>query len=218
MCQKHTFLDEEISSEIIDKIMEDWGSLFIGVTFLHHDMRVMSDLDEHGMRCVRIISYCIYEDDELSGLPFPDALHKEIIDWSLHWDNESDWDDLTDFSMSDYDADDIKYLVVDWDDPNLPEQVFKEAVDRIDWWAVGEGLYELGQEGRKIVQNAPIRIQDYLENSIALARRQVLGRWRYFLYLATHPILAVRRLTKRNLWVSITAQQNHAFSFYWRHY
>jgi len=213
MCQKHTFLDEEISSQIIDKIMEDWGSLFIGVTFLHHDLQMMSDIDEHGMRCVRIISYCIYDDDNLAGLPFPATLQKEIIDWSLHWDNESDWDDLTDFSMSDYDADDIKYLVVDWDDPNLPEQVFKEAVDRIDWWAVGEGLYELGQEGRKIVQDAPIRIQDYLENSIALARRQVLGRWRYILFLITHPLFTFRRLNKRGLLLKLTAEQGHAFSF-----
>ena len=214
MNQKHTLLDVETSSQIIDKIMEDWGSLFIGVTFLHHDLQVMSDIDENGKRCIRSISYCIYDDDSLSGLPIPETLHKEIIEWSLHWGIDSDWNDLSDFSMSDYDADGIKYLDFDWDDPNLPQQVFEEAVDRIDWWAVGEGLYELGQEGRKLIGNAPMRIQAYLENSIALARRQVLGRWRYNLYLFAHPIFAVRRLTKRSLWVSLTTKQNHAFSFH----
>ena len=216
MSQNHTFLDEVTSSQIIDRIMEDWGSLFIGVTFLHHDLRVMSDIDENGKRCVRIISYCIYEDDKLSGLPIPETLHKEIMDWSLCWDIVSDWEDLSDFSTSDYDADGIKYVVVDWDDPNLPQHVFGEAVDRIDWWAVGEGLYELGQEGRKIVENAPMRIQAYLNNSIALARRQVLGRWRYILFLTFHPLFTFRRLAKRDLWSKITAEQSHAFSFHWR--
>jgi hypothetical protein len=214
--QNHTFLDEETSSQIIDKIMEDWGSLFIGVTFLHHELRVMSDIDENGKRCVRIISFCIYEDDKLSGLPIPETLHKEIIDWSLYWDIVSDWGDMLDFSTSDYDADGIKYVVVDWDDPNLPQQVFEEAVDQIDWWAVGEGLYELGKEGRRIVENAPMRIQAYLDNSIALARRQVLGRWRYLLYLSTHPLFTFRRLAKRELWLKLTAAQSHAFSFHWR--
>ena len=216
MSQNHTFLDEETSSQIIDKIMEDWGSLFIGVTFLHHDLQVMGDIDENGKRCVRIISYCIYEDDKLSGLPIPEALQKEIIDWSLYWDIVSDWEDLSDFSTSDYDADGIKYVVVDWGDPNLPQQVFEEAVDRIDWWSVGEGLYELGQEGRRIIENAPIRIQTYLENSIALARRQVLGRWRYILFLTTHPLFTFRRLSKRGLWLNLTSEQDHAFSFHWR--
>lgn len=216
MNQKHTLLDVETSSQIIDKIMEDWGSLFIGVTFLHHDLQVMSDIDENGKRCVRSISYCIYDDDSLSGLPIPETLHKEIIDWSLHWGIDSDWNDLSDFSMSDYDADGIKYLDVDWDDPNLPQKVVEEVVDQIDWWAVGERLYELGKEGRKIVQNAPIRIQTYLENSIALARLQVLGRWRYTLHLFTHPCFTVRRLTKRGLWLKITEDQRHAFQFYSR--
>lgn len=216
MSQNHNFLDEETSSQIIDKIMEDWGSLFIGVTFLHHDLQVMGDIDENGKRCVRIISYCMYEDDKLSGLPIPEALQKEIIDWSLYWDIVSDWEDLSDFSTSDYDADGIKYVVVDWDDTNLPQQVFEEAVDRIDWWAVGEGLYELGQEGRRIVENAPMRIQAYLENSIALAMRQVLGRWRYLLYLSTHPLFTFRRLAKRQFWLKLTAEQSHAFSFHWR--
>lgn len=216
MNQKHTLLDVETSSQIIDKIMEDWGSLFIGVTFLHHELRVMSDIDENGKRCVRIISFCIYEDDKLSGLPIPETLHKEIIDWSLYWDIVSDWGDMLDFSTSDYDADGIKYVVVDWDDPNLPQQVFEEAVDQIDWWAVGEGLYELGKEGRRIVENAPMRIQAYLDNSIALARRQVLGRWRYLLYLSTHPLFTFRRLAKRELWLKLTAAQSHAFSFHWR--
>jgi hypothetical protein len=214
--QKHTLLDVETSSQIIDKIMEDWGSLFIGVTFLHHDLQVMSDIDENGKRCVRSISYCIYDDDSLSGLPIPETLHKEIIDWSLHWGIDSDWNDLSDFSMSDYDADGIKYLDVDWDDPNLPQQVFEDVVAQIDWWGVGEGLYELGQEGRRIVENAPVRIQAYLENSIALARRQVLGRWRYNLYLFTDPLFTFRRLAKRGLWLSLTAEQMHAFSFHWR--
>jgi hypothetical protein len=213
--QKHTFLDEETSSQIIDKIMEDWGSLFIGVTFLHHDLQVMADIDENGKRCVRSISYCIYDDDSLSGLPIPETLHKEIIDWSLHWGIDSDWNDPSDFSMSDYDAEGIKYLDVDWDDPNLPQQVFEEVVDQIDWWAVGERLYELGTEGRKIAQNAPIRIQTYLENSIALGRRQVLGRWRYLLYLTTNPSFTFRRLAKRGLWLKLTAEQGHAFSFHW---
>lgn len=216
MNQNHTFLDEETSSQIIDKIMEDWGSLFIGVTFLHQELQVMGDIDENGKRCVRIISYCMYEDDKLSGLPIPEGLQKEIIDWSLYWDIVSDWEDLSDFSTSDYDADGIKYVVVDWDDTNLPQQVFEEAVDRIDWWAVGEGLYELGQEGRRIVENAPMRIQAYLENSIALAMRQVLGRWRYILHLFTHPCFTVRRLTQRDRWLKITEDQRHAFSFHRR--
>jgi len=214
--QNHTFIDEETSSQIIDKIMEDWGSLFIGVTFLHHDIQVMSDIDENGKRCVRSISYCIYDDDSLSGLPIPETLHKEIIDWSLHWGIDSDWNDLSDFSMSDYDADGIKYLDVDWDDPNLPQKVFEEVVDRIDWRAVGEGLYELGQEGRKTVESSPMRIRAYLENSVALSRRQVLGRLKYIFYLITHPFFTVRRLAKRRLWSMITAEQRHAFSFHWR--
>lgn len=216
MNQKHTLLDVETSSQIIDKIMEDWGSLFIGVTFLHHDLQVMSDIDENGKRCVRSISYCIYDDDSLSGLPIPENLHKEIIDWSFYWDKVSDWGDMLDFSTSDYDADGIKYVVIDWDDPNLPQQVFEQAVDRIDWWTVGEGLYELGQEGRRIVENAPMRIQTYLENSIALARRQVLGRWKYILFLTTHPLFTFRRLAKRGLWLNLTSEQDHAFSFHWR--
>ena len=214
MNQKHTFLDEETSSQIIDKIMEDWGSLFIGVTFLHHDLQVMADIDENGKRCVRSISYCIYDDDSLSGLPIPETLHKEIIDWSLHWGIDSDWNDPSDFSMSDYDAEGIKYLDVDWDDPNLPQQVFEEVVDQIDWWAVGEGLLDFGKDAKEFIDNTPFRIRDYLENAAALCRRKTFDPLRYILFLIVHPVSSIRRLYKYDYWVKISNRQLHSFQLH----
>lgn len=215
MSQSSRHIESAIASQIFDKIMDDWGSLFIGVSFLHHELQIVTESEVSRQRCIQAINYCIYDDDNLEGLPIPDLLHKEVIDWTLHWDEDAGWDDLLDFSTSEYDAEDIKYLDIKWDDPSLPQEAFDAAVDQVDWWNVGEMLDDMRKEGIQVIENAPPRIREYLENAVALSRRQLKGKTRYAFYLATHPLFAVERLRRRGLWKRLSQEQRHAFSFMW---
>ena len=213
MSQSSRHIESAIASQIFDKIMDDWGSLFIGVSFLHHELQIVTESEVSRQRCIQAINYCIYDDDTLEGLPIPDLLHKEVIDWTLHWGEDSDWDDLLDFSTSEYDADNIKYLDIEWDDPSLPQEAFDAAVYQVDWWTVGEVLDDMSKEGRQVIENAPPRIREYLENAVALSRRQLKGKTRYAFYLATHPLFAIDRSRRRDLWERLSQEQCHAFSF-----
>ncbi|WP_223425610.1 hypothetical protein [Tateyamaria pelophila] len=199
----------------LQKLQEDWWENFREFTVLSQWAEVISVDHENLTRVIRSHLYLFPEND---GFDFarniPISFVTEECVWTLTWHDAEAFGDPSGFDESDYDSENIDIGGADWDDPDLPVDVFADAIAQIDWWATGEWLEDWAEDGEATFIEAPARLRPYLQNALALYRRQTLGRWGYLRYLLSHPKFLWRRIRKRGLWQSITADQRGSFSFH----
>jgi len=209
-----TQLSSQDMDRILDKLKEDWGENFRDVTVLSQHAKLISVDHENLTRVIRNSLYLVPDSE---GFEFartvPTCLVTEECLWTLTWPDATGFSDPSGFEESDYDSENIKIGSVDWDDPDLPKDIFKSAIDAIDWWGTGEWLHDGCFDSTPNFDDAPQRLRPYLQNALALFRRQKLGRWGYLRYLATHPKFLWQRISKHRLWRSITSKQLGSFSF-----
>lgn len=199
---------------ILKKLQDDWGENFRDYTILSQWAEVISVDHENLQRVIRNHLYLAPDSDGFDfARTIPTCFVTEECLWTLTWPDAEAFNDPSGFEESDYDSENVNIGSADWDDPDLPSEVFNSAIDDVDWWATGEWLDDLDADSTPNFDDAPQRLRPYLQNALALFRRQKLGRWGYLHYLATHPKFLWQRISKHRLWRSITSEQLGSFSF-----
>lgn len=202
--------DQDALCMILERLQDDWSEQFNGFEVLAQRAEIVS-LDHDNL--TRLIQSHLYQLPESDGFDFarniPSSFVTERRIWTLTWPDLESFDDPIGFDESDYDYDDIDIGDAHWDDVDLPRDVFLKAIEHIDWWSVGE---ELDGEDERFL-NAPAVLRPYLQNALALYRRQARGRWGYILYMALHPKFLWSRLRHSGMWRQLKAEQIHAFTF-----
>ena len=199
---------------ILQKLQDDWWETFREYTVLSQWAEVVSTDHENLTRVIRSHLYLFSDNDGFDfARTIPSSFVTEECVWTLTWHDADAFDDPSGFQESDYDAENMDIGGAYWDDPDLPVEVFDAAIEQIDWWGAGEWLDEWEQVSAPKFCEAPAILRPYLQNALALYRRQIFGRRGCIKYLATHPKFLWQRITRLRLWRSITLQQLGSFSF-----
>jgi len=201
----------------LQKLQDDWGENFREYTVLNGHAEVISVNPENLTRVIRSYLYLFSDSDSFDfARTIPRSFITEECVWTLNWPEADAFDDPCGFEESEYDSENLEIGGADWDDPDLPDEVFEGAIAHIDWWGSGEWLDEWEQSSAPKFNKAPARLRPYLQNALALYRRQTLGHKGYWLYLATHPKFLWQRISRQRLWRAITPEQLGSFSFHRR--
>lgn len=201
----------------LEKLQEDWWENFREFTILSQRAEVLSVDPENLTRVIRSHIYLFPESDGLEcAKTIPSSFVTEECVWTLTWSDPAEFDDPSGFEKSDYDPENLDIGGADWDDPDLPDAVFERAIAQIDWWGTGEWLDDWEQISAPKFREAPVRLRPYLQNALALYRRQTLGRNGYWFYMATHPNFLWQRISRQRLWRTVTPEQLGSFSFHRR--
>lgn len=198
----------------LNKLLDDWGENFREFEVLSGSAELISVDPESLTRVIRSHLFLFPYVDNFDFAPtVPRSFVSEECVWTLTWIDPDDFDDPSGFEYSDYDDQDLVIGGYDWDDPNLSKEMFDLVVSHIDWLGTGELLDDWGQSSAPKFVEAPAQLRPYLQNALALYRRQSLGLRCYWLYLATHPKFLFQRISRLELWRTITHEQQSSFSF-----
>ena len=201
----------------LQKLQDDWGENFREYTVLSGRAEVISVDPDNLTRVIRSHLYLFPDGDSFDfARTIPSSFVTEECVWTLTWSDPEEFDDPSGFTESDYDTENLDIDGAGWDDPDLPDEVFERAIAHIDWWGTGEWLDDWEQSSAPKFREAPARLQPYLQNALALYRRQTLGRKGYWLYLAAHPKFLWQRISRQSVWRTITPEQLGSFSFHRR--
>lgn len=201
----------------VQKLLDDWGENFRDYTFLSGRAEVVSVDPENLTRVIKSHLFLFPNNDSFEfARTIPSSFLTEECIWTLTWSDPDEFDDPSGFEESDYDTENLDIGGVEWDDPDLPDEVFDAAIAQIDWWGTGEWLDEWDESSAPKFHEAPERLRPYLQNALALYRRQTLGQKGYCIYLATHPKFLWQRISRKPLWHEITSEQLSSFSFHKR--
>jgi len=199
----------------LQKLQENWWENFREFTVLTQRAEVLSVDPASLTRVIRSNLYLSPENDGLEcAKTIPSAFVTEECVWTLTWSDPDEFDDPKGFTESNYDTENLAIGGAEWDDPDLPDEVFERAIAHIDWWGTGEWLDDWEQSSAPKFMEAPARLRPYIQNALALYRRQTLGRKGYRLYLATHPKFLWQRVSRQSIWRTITPEQLGSFSFH----
>jgi hypothetical protein len=198
----------------LQKLQDDWGENFREYTVLSGRAEVIRVDPENLTRVIRSHLYLFPDGDSFDfARTIPTSFVTEECVWTLTWSDPDEFDDPSGFTESDYDTENLDIDGAGWDDPDLPSEVFERAIAHIDWWGTGEWLDDWEQSSAPKFREAPARLRPYLQNALALYRRQTLGRKGYWLYLAAHPKFLWQRISRQSIWRTITPEQLGSFSF-----
>ena len=201
----------------LQKLQDDWGQNFREYTVLSGRAEVISVDPESLTRVIRSYLYLFPDGDSFDfARTIPSSFVTEECVWTLTWSAPDEFDDPRGFVESGYDAENLDIGDAGWDDPDLPDDVFERAIAHIDWWGTGEWLDDWEQSSAPKFMEAPARLRPYLQNALALYRRQTLGRKGYWLFLAAHPKFLWQRICRQRLWRTIRPEQLGSFSFHSR--
>ena len=160
----------------LQKLQEDWWENFRGYTVLNQRAEVISTDYKNLTRVIRSYLYLFPDDDGFNFAPtIPTSFLTDECVWTLTWSDLDEFDDPSGFTDSDYDTENLDIGGAEWDDPDLPDAVFERAIAQIDWWGTGVWLDEWEQISAPKFSEAPARLRPYLQNALALYRRQTLG-------------------------------------------
>lgn len=214
--QEHDFTASDLRLTL-QKLQEDWWENFREFTILSQRAEVISVDPENLTRVIRSHIYLFPESDGLEcAKMIPSSFVTEECVWTLTWSDPAEFDDPSGFAKSDYDPENLDIGCAYWDDPDLPDAVFERAIAQIDWWGTGERLDDWEQISAPKLREAPARLRPYLQNALALYRRQTLGSNGYWFYMATHPNFLWQRISRQRLWRTVTPEQLGSFSFHRR--
>jgi len=198
----------------LQKLQDDWAENFREYTVLSQHAEVISVDHENLTRVIQSHLYLFPESDNFDfARTIPSSFVTEKCVWALYWSDADTFDDPSGFEESNFDSESVDIGSADWEDADLPYEVFEAAIAHIDWWGTGEWLDDWDQSSTPKFREAPAKLRPYLENALALYRRQKLGRWGYWWYLATHAKFLWQRISRQRLWRSITPEQLGSFSF-----
>lgn len=198
--------------QVLQKLQDDWWENFREFRVLSQWAEVVSIDPENLTRVIKSHLYLLPENDYFDfARNIPKAIVTEECVWTLTWNDQAQFDDPRGFAESDYDSTNMEIGSLSWDDAELPEDVFENAIAFIDWCATGEWLEDCALADDLGVSEAPEKLRPYLENALARHRRQMLGRNGYVKYLITHPRLLWRRIRYRKLWARLEKEQ---FAFF----
>ncbi len=157
----------------LQKLREDWWENYREYTVLSQRAEVISTDHENLTRVIR--SYLYLLPDNYDSFDFARTIPRSFVTeecvWTLTWRDADAFDDPSGFDESVYHSEHLKIGGADWDDPNLPEEVFEGAIADIDWSETGEWLDDWEQSSAPNFGDAPSRLRPYLQNALALYRR-----------------------------------------------
>lgn len=169
--------DESDLQLTLQKLKEDWWENFREYTVLSERAEVISTDNENLTRVIRIYLHLFSNNDSFDfARSIPSSFVTEEWVWTLTWRDADTFNDPSGFVESIYDPKEIYIGDANWDDPDLPEEVFDAAIAEIDWLATGEWLDDWDQSSAPKFDEAPARLRPYLQNALALYRRETLGR------------------------------------------
>ena len=198
----------------LNKLLDDWGENFREFEVLSGSAELISVDPENLTRVIRSHLFLFPYVDNFDFAPtVPRSFVTEECVWTLTWTDPDDFEDPSGFEYSDYDDQDLVIGGYDWDDHDFPKEIFEMVISHIDWSATGEWLDDWAQSSAPKFVEAPVRLRPYLQNALALYRRQSLGLRGYWLYLATHPKFLFQRISRLELWRTITHEQQSSFPF-----
>ena len=198
--------------QVLQKLQDDWWENFREFRVLSQWAEVVSIDPESLTRVIKSHLYLLPENDYFDfARNIPKAIVTEECVWTLTWNDQAQFDDPRGFAESDYDSANIEIGSLRWDDAELPEDVFENAMALIDWYATGEWLEDCELDDDLGVSDVPDKLRPYLENALVRHRRQTLGRNGYVKYLLTHPRLLWRRIRYRKLWARLEKEQFASF-------
>ena len=198
----------------LNKLLDDWGENFREFEVLSGSAELISVDPENLTRVIRSHLFLFPYVDNFDFAPtVPRSFVTEECVWTLTWTDPDDFEDPSGFEYSDYDDQDLVIGGYDWDDHDFPKEIFEMVISHIDWSATGEWLDDWAQSSAPKFVEAPVRLRPYLQNALALYRRQSLGLRGYWLYLATHPKFLWQRISRQSLWRALTVEQIGSISF-----
>jgi uncharacterized protein len=197
---------------ILQRLQDDWDENFREYSVLRQWAEVISEDATSLTRAIRSHFYLFPDHDGFAfARNIPSSFVTEKCVWTLTWSDQDSFHDPIGFDESDYDAENIDIGGASWDDPCLPDDVFANAIARIDWWAVGEWLDDWTGGANEDFAEAPKVLRPYLLNALARYRRQALGRNGYLKYLITHPRFLWRLIRNRKLSARLEKEQFASF-------